>query len=1027
MKRITNFLFSTRLMSIAILAFAFAMATATFIENDYGTQTAKALIYNSWWFEGLMYLLSINFIGNIFRYRLYRRKKWAVLLFHIAFIVTLLGAFITRYFGYEGLMPIREGAVANTILTDNTYLYVRVDDGKDQREYDKKVLFGSLGTNHYKIKDDFKGKPFSVDYVDFISHVKSGFTKNEDMPAHLHLAVTVDSGRKDIYIKNNSIVQYGDLLLSFNKPTPGAVNFYTNETGISLQVPENGNYLAMKTGTVTPVYKDSIAPLAYLKLYRLPSVKFVVPEAPIHGEVNTVSAPKSEHQQFPYDAVVLQVTAGNQSKEISVQGVKNAITEARRFHLNGLNFIVRYGAKAVKTPFAIKLRDFELERYPGTHSPSSYASEITVMDKDKTFDYRIFMNHVLDYKGFRFYQASFDPDEKGTILSVNHDYWGTIITYLGYILMGIGMFLSLFVKGSHFTKLSEKLKKMSSKSAITLLLLGFSVASFSQEKISLNKGIVSKEHAAKFGQLLIQQGRIKPVNTYALEALRKVYKKDTYKGLTAEQVLLSAQLDPAHWSKEPIIKIVYPMALGAKMMDDLNAKDNATSMADLLPNGNYYLEKKVAEASRKKSMDQNSTDKEIINLDDRVNVWWNMLNGSLLTIYPKLGDPNNKWYSGIDRRAFTGKDSMMLKVHQLYFSTLQKAVRTGDYSEADTYLGYIAKLQKDIAGSLIPSDKKLSIEIKYNQWNIFKKLLFYYMLVGFIFLILAFIDLFRPDSKGIKILLHVFFVLTLIGVVAHIIGLGLRWYISGHEPWSNGYEAVVFVALITIIAGLIFSVKKSKFSLASTVLFASFLLGIAHGSMMNPEITNLVPVLKSYWLMIHVAVITSSYGFLGLGSLLGFVVLLLFILRTPDNAHRLNATIDELSYINELTLTVGLYALSIGTFLGGVWANESWGRYWSWDPKEVWSLISMMVYVFVLHMRIVPGLRGKFIFNLASLFSIATLIMTFFGVNYYLSGMHSYAAGDPVPIPVWIYYAIGFFVIFAIVSYWRFKRFEQLE
>lgn len=303
--------------------------------------------------------------------------------------------------------------------------------------------------------------------------------------------------------------------------------------------------------------------------------------------------------------------------------------------------------------------------------------------------------------------------------------------------------------------------------------------------------------------------------------------------------------------------------------------------------------------------------------------------------------------------------------------------------------------------------------------------MFYYMFVGFIFLLLAFIDLFKPNSKGVKLLLKIFTGLTILGMMAHVAGMGVRWYVSGHEPWSNGYEAVIFVAFITVLAGLLFSKNKSKFTIASTVIFASFLLGIAHGSMMSPEMTNLVPVLKSYWLMIHVAVITSSYGFLGLGALLGFVVLLLYILRTPQNAKRLNPTINELTYINESALTVGLYTLSIGTFLGGVWASESWGRYWSWDPKEVWSLISMMVYVFVLHMRMVPGLKGKFAFNLASLFAIASLIMTFFGVNYYLSGMHSYAAGDPVPIPIWIYYAIGFFILFAVFAYIRYRKYEH--
>jgi cytochrome c-type biogenesis protein CcsB len=301
------------------------------------------------------------------------------------------------------------------------------------------------------------------------------------------------------------------------------------------------------------------------------------------------------------------------------------------------------------------------------------------------------------------------------------------------------------------------------------------------------------------------------------------------------------------------------------------------------------------------------------------------------------------------------------------------------------------------------------------------------MVIGFIFLALAFADLFKPKNKTIKLLLKIFTALTIVGMIIHTVGMGMRWYISGHEPWSNGYEAVVFVAFVTILAGLIFSVNKSKFTLASTVIFASFLLGIAHGSTMNPEITNLVPVLKSYWLMIHVAVIVSSYGFLGLSALLGLIVLFLFIIRTRKNADRFKDTIEELTSINEMSMTIGLYTLSLGTFLGGVWANESWGRYWSWDPKEVWSLISMMVYVFILHMRLVPGLRSKFAFNAASLWSISTLIMTFFGVNYYLSGMHSYAAGDPVPIPVWIYYAIAFFMLFTVFAHYRYHKFKEGE
>ena len=1029
MKRITDFLFSTRLMSIVIVAFAVAMATATFVENDFGTQTAKALVYNTKWFEFLMLLLTLNFVGNIFKYRLYRREKWPVLLFHIAFIITLFGAFVTRYFGYEGLMPVREGAVTNTVLSDNTYIQVRVDNGEEQKNYEKEVLFGALSNNNFKISSDFRGEPFRVEYVDYIRNIKSEFIANENASEHLHLVVSNAQGRKDIYLKDQSLTEYDNHLFSFNKPTSGAMNFVKSTEGIFLQPNMDGTYMEMQSREKTDIYKDSIAPLQLLKLYNFPTMGFVIPAAPIKGEMQQFSAPVAQKNQFPYDAVYMEVHSGDESEQIVVQGTKNAITEARNISLNGLNFVIKYGSKAIEIPFSIKLRDFQLERYPGSNSPSSFASEVTIMDKDNIFDYRIFMNHVLDYKGYRFFQSSYDPDEGGTILSVNHDYWGTLLTYIGYFLMALGMFVSMFWKGTRFSDLSQKLKKLSTKkTSIVLLLLTVSTVSFGQENPSqdIHQFVVNKEHAEKYGKLLIQdfQGRIKPINTYAIENIRKVYKKDSYEGLTAEQVVLSAQINPTKWSALPLI-YAKSIRLGTTMTELLKIENGLTAVTNFYTKNTYVIGDAVNEAHQKKFMDRTATDKELINLDERANVWIQVLNGSMMRIYPKQSDTNNKWFAGTDSRAFVAQDTMLLKMHQMYMHSLQKAIKNDDYTEADEFLSYIAAYQQRMGAAIIPSDTKIDLEIKYNRWSIFTKLMFYYMLIGFIFLILAFVDLFKPNSKTVNILLKLFSVLTILGMTAHVFGLGLRWYISGHEPWSNGYEAVVFVAFVTTLAGLIFSHKKSKFTLASTVLFASFLLSIAHGSMMSPEITNLVPVLKSYWLMIHVAIITASYGFLGLGSLLGFVVLFLYILRTPKNSKRFNHTINELTFINESTLTVGLYTLTIGTFLGGVWAAESWGRYWSWDPKEVWSLISMMVYIFVLHMRLVPGLRGKFAFNLASLFSIGTLIMTFFGVNFYLSGMHSYATGDPVPMPNWIYLAIGFFVLFAVVSYWRYKVFKS--
>jgi len=242
---------------------------------------------------------------------------------------------------------------------------------------------------------------------------------------------------------------------------------------------------------------------------------------------------------------------------------------------------------------------------------------------------------------------------------------------------------------------------------------------------------------------------------------------------------------------------------------------------------------------------------------------------------------------------------------------------------------------------------------------------------------------------------------------------------------SNGFESMIFIAWATILAGLFF-MKKSKITVAVTAILASLTLMVAHLTWMDPEITNLVPVLKSYWLTIHVSVITASYSFLAIGALLGFLNLIMMIFRNPNNMKRINATIEELTKINELNLIVGGYLLTIGTFLGAVWANESWGRYWGWDPKETWALVTVVVYAFVVHMRYIPGLKSIYTFNFVALISFSSVLMTYFGVNYYLSGMHSYASGDPVPVPTFVYYTIIVIVLVSIYAYIKDQKMQKL-
>jgi cytochrome c-type biogenesis protein CcsB len=259
------------------------------------------------------------------------------------------------------------------------------------------------------------------------------------------------------------------------------------------------------------------------------------------------------------------------------------------------------------------------------------------------------------------------------------------------------------------------------------------------------------------------------------------------------------------------------------------------------------------------------------------------------------------------------------------------------------------------------------------------------------------------------------------GFFFHTLGIGLRWYVSERAPWSNGYESMIYIGWTTMLAGTLFS-RKSLGGLAATATLAATVLLVASMSWLDPEITPLVPVLKSYWLTIHVSLEAGSYGFLLLGAVLGILNLCLMLFMNPNNRTQILRAIKELSIISEITLLGGLTMVSIGTYLGGVWANESWGRYWGWDAKETWALVTILVYSFILHMRFIPKLQGIFAYNFASLFGFATVIMTYLGVNYYLSGLHSYAAGDPVPIPAEVYITTILLILLSVFAYRNFKK-----
>jgi cytochrome c-type biogenesis protein CcsB len=473
----------------------------------------------------------------------------------------------------------------------------------------------------------------------------------------------------------------------------------------------------------------------------------------------------------------------------------------------------------------------------------------------------------------------------------------------------------------------------------------------------------------------------------------------------------------------PIIKV--GSKGGPGLLETVKANpEGYTTMVNLLaltPDGSldFSLKADYLKAFAKKASEQNAYDKDVIELNDKLQVMQQLLNGQYLRIFPIAGDKNNTWIAATMPEV-AGKGHANPAAD--YLLSVIQANKTGNWTLAEQKLEALKALQLQIGKDVVPSQTRVDMEIRYNTWNIFLNLMISYAILGTVILALAFGRLFK-DSKALSKTVN--FVLALISIAAllQMFGLAVRWYISGHEPWSNGYEAVMFISWIGVMSGLLLYRNSNAFIPAAGCLIAVILMGFAHGgSQMNPQITPLVPVLKSYWLMVHVAIITSSYGFFGLSALLGTVVLILYIIDHKKISGKVKASVVELTIVNEMSLTVGIFLLTVGTFLGGIWANESWGRYWSWDPKETWAFISIIVYAFVLHVRLIPGLRGKYLFNLLSLLSFSVIIMTYFGVNYYLSGLHSYAQGDPVPIPMWVYITVIIVALMAVVSYQRYKR-----
>ncbi len=1039
-------------MAVLFIVFAAVMGLATFIENEYNTDTARILVYNTKWFEAIMLIFVFNFIGNIKRYNLFSKAKWDTLILHLSFILILIGAFVTRYISFEGMMPIRETETVNQFFSDKTFLTVMVDgelEGEmkrrtfeDQRLFsgalDKDNFISTFASNHFKLKKDFNNIPFEVEFKDFIMGAEEVIEETNDGKSFLKLVESDHGERHEHFIEEGTIESIHGVLYSYNKVTEGAINFYTNESGeMQISTPFAGSYRVMATQATGEVVANTPAPLNYRSMYDLQGVQFVM-DRPIIGK-KVLKSNGDFKAKNTSDALVLTVRSQGKEEEVTLMGSQGQMGVPQSFIIGDLEFTLIYGSKVYTTPFQVKLNDFIAEKYPGTEkSYSSFESQVTIIDPDKSFDYRIYMNHVLDHKGYRFFQASYDPDEKGTHLSVNHDFWGTWITYIGYTLLYIAMLCILFNKNTRFSDLRKKLNKIhAKKAALTIIGLLFGLFSATAQHAHnkptstqidslLVKTTVTQEHADLFGSIIVQDisGRMKPINTFSSELLRKVSKDDHFRGMDSDQVMLSITQFPQLWYHVPIINLKKGND-SIRSIIGIPSDAKYASLADFFDDkGNYKLVDFLDEAHQASVKNKFQTD--FISADEKVNLLYSAISGKILQIFPIPGHENNKWvsYLELNESGLKGMDSIYTKnILPMYTTSLLKSIETKDFKASDELLESIKNFQKKYGSKVIPSEQKVKAETLYNKYDVFKKLFSYYMYISVIMFIIVIVRIFK-DNKTLRVLTKVCTGIVIALFALHTLGLIARWYVSGHAPWSDAYESMIFVAWATVIFGLIFG-RKSSLTTASTAFVASMVLMIAHWNWMDPSIGTLAAVLDSYWLMIHVAVIVGSYGPFTLGMILGIVALFLMIFTTKNNKAKMELNLKEITYINEMAITVGLVMLTIGNFLGGQWANESWGRYWGWDPKETWALISIMVYAFVIHMRFVPALRGLWIYNLMSVLAFYSIMMTYFGVNFYLSGLHSYAKGDQVVTPSFIWISVGTIALLASLAFYKYKKYYK--
>ena len=643
------------------------------------------------------------------------------------------------------------------------------------------------------------------------------------------------------------------------------------------------------------------------------------------------------------------------------------------------------GMKEEKLPFSLCLQKFEAKMHDGTNAVADYSSKFTVIDGDDKSEGEVSMNNIYSHRSYRLYQSSYDEDGKGSVLAINADPYGIPVTYTGYALLFISLVWMLFDPKGGYRKLlkSPLLKKGALITALILSMGNIQTLHAESATGNLQNAVLPKETAEKFGELhILYNDRICPVQTFALDFCKKIYGARSYQGLTAEQVLSGWVFYGNTWANEPFIKIK-----SGEMKTAMNLPDYASLNTFFNREmGGYTIGQYVQEYYNGQ---QDKFHQQAADIDGKIQIIMELREGISLKVLPYTFTKNVKatkdhpfikagtttWFSPVDKLPQTVEHQHALYIRNV-FSLLNGDVKAGNTSRVNEFFAKMKKYQEVSSGNSLPTATQYKAERINNAFPFATILFMANLTLGFIAL---FYTIYRMMKKReIKVLNIALPILLGISFLALTFGLALRWIISGNIPMSNGYESMLTVAWFVMLISILMQLRI-RIVMVFGFLISGFFLLVSHINQMDPAIGQMMPVLNSPLLSIHVSIIMMSYALLSLTFICGIMGICL-------RSHG-----EELQALSRIFLYPALTTMGFGIFIGAIWANVSWGNYWSWDSKETWALITFMIYAVVVHTQSLPVFRKPLVYHIYITLAFLSIAMTYFGVNYFLTGMHSYA------------------------------------